>query len=174
MQKSWYRPLVPHAIAIVVFLIVALVYCKPIFDHKTLSPSDTDGWKAMAHNSFQYKAQHGNFPLWTEGIFSGMPAYQIAMDAPGFSPQNWIYDILTLWLPNPAALFFLASVCFYILALAFRVNPYVGIFTGLAYAYSTYNPSILAVGHTTKMQAIAIMPAFLASLIWLYEKRYLL
>ncbi|HLI94319.1 MAG TPA: hypothetical protein VKU83_11935, partial [Puia sp.] len=147
---------------------------KPLFDHKTLSPSDTQGWKAMAHNSFQYKAEHGHFPLWTEGIFSGMPAYQIAMDAPGFSPQNWIYDILTLWLPNPAALFFLASICFYILALAFRVNPYVAIFTGLAYAYSTYNPSILAVGHTTKMQAIAIMPAFLASLIWLYEKKYLL
>ena len=174
MQKSWYRPLVPHAIAVVVFLIVALVYCKPIFDHKTLSPSDTDGWKAMAHNSFQYKAEHGHFPLWTEGIFSGMPAYQIAMDGPGFGPQNWIYDLLTLWLPNPAALFFLACICFYLLALALRINPYVAMFTALAYAYSTYNPSILAVGHTTKMQAIAVMPAFLASLTWLYEKRYLL
>jgi hypothetical protein len=172
MQKSWYRPLIPHAIAVLVFLSVAIVYCKPLFDGKTLAPNDTAGWRAMAQNSFQYKATHGHFPLWTEGLFSGMPAYQIALEAPAFSPQYIVGTILTLGLPNPAALFFIASVCFYILALALRINPYVAIITGLAYAYSTYNPSILAVGHVTKMQAIATMPAFLASLIWLYEKKY--
>src|SRR5579871_1302440 len=141
MQKSWFRPLIPHAIAIGVFLIVALVYCKPIFEGKTLSPDDTAGWKAMAQNSFQYKETHGHFPLWTENLFSGMPAYQIAMDAPSFSPQYLIYNILTLWLPAPANFFFLACICFYLLALALRINPYVAIGTALAYAYSTYNPS---------------------------------
>jgi hypothetical protein len=172
MQKSWFRPLIPHAIAIGVFLIVALVYCSPVLQHKTLAPGDTAGWKAMAQNSFEYKATHGHFPLWIESLHSGMPGYQVAMDAPAFSPQYLIYNILTLGLPNPAALFFLACVCFYILALALGLNPYVGIVSGLVFAYSTYNPSILVVGHSTKMQAIATMPAFLASLILLYEKRY--
>jgi hypothetical protein len=172
MQKSWSRPFIPHAIAVGVFLLVAVIYCKPIFEHKTLAPADTAGWKAMAQNSFQYKESHGHFPLWTESLFSGMPAYQVAMDAPAFSPQYIIYTILTLDLPNPASFFFLACICFYFLALALRINPYVGIITALAYAYSTYNPSILVVGHTTKMQAIAIMPAFLASLLLLYEKKY--
>ncbi len=172
MQKSWYRPLIPHAVAVGVFLVVALIYCKPLFDGKTLAPADTAGWRAMAQNSFQYKALHGHFPLWTEGLFSGMPAYQIALDGPAYSPQYLINTILTFGLPSPASLFFLASICFYLLALALRINPYVGIITGLAYAYSTYNPSILAVGHATKMAAIATMPAFLASLIWLYEKKY--
>jgi hypothetical protein len=174
MQKSWYKPFLPHAIAVLVFLIVALVYCSPVFDHKTLSPNDTNGWKAMAQNSFEYKETHGHLPLWTEGLHSGMPAYQISMEAPSLSPQYLIYRVLTLWLPNPAALFFVACICFYFLALALRLNPYVGIVTALAYAYSTYNPSILVVGHTTKMNAIAVMPAFFAALIWLYEKKYLL
>lgn len=172
MQKSWFRQLIPHLIAIGVFLLVALIYCSPVLEHKTLAPGDTAGWKAMAQNSFEYKATHGHFPLWIESLHSGMPGYQVAMEAPAFSPQYIIYNILTLGLPNPAALFFLASVCFYILALALGLNPYVGIVTALAYAYSTYNPSILVVGHSTKMQAIATMPAFLASLILLYEKRY--
>ena len=172
MQKSWFRPLIPHAIAIGIFLVVALVYCSPILQHKTLAPGDTAGWKAMAQNSFDYKATHGHFPLWIETLHSGMPGYQVAMEAPGFSPLGIIGRILTLGLPNPAGLFFLASVCFYILALALGLNPYVGIVTALAYAYSTYNPSILVVGHSTKMQAIATMPAFLASLILLYEKKY--
>ena len=172
MQKNWYKPLLPHAIAIVVFLLVAVVYCKDAFQHKTLSPQDTNGWKAMSHNSYQYKEAQGHFPLWNENLFSGMPGYQVAMDAPSFSPQYIAFDILTLDLPKPASFFFLACICFYFLTLALRLNPYVGMITALAYAYSTYNPAILVVGHETKMQAIAIMPAFLASLLWLFEKKY--
>lgn len=172
MKKNWYKLILPHGIAFVIFLVVALVYCRPIFDHKTLAPSDTAGWKAMARNSDEYKASHGHFPLWTESLYSGMPAYQISMDAPSFSPQYLIYNILTLWLPNPAALFFLASICFYFFSQALKLNPYVGIITALAYAYSTYNPAILVVGHSTKMAAIAVMPAFFAALVWIYEKRY--
>lgn len=172
MQKNWYKPLLPHAIAIGVFLLVAVVYCKDAFQHKTLSPQDTNGWKAMSHSAYQYKETQGHFPLWNENLFSGMPGYQVAMDAPSFSPQYIAFDILTLWLPKPASFFFLACICFYFLTLALRLNPYVGMITALAYAYSTYNPSILVVGHETKMQAIAIMPAFLAALIWLFEKKY--
>lgn len=171
MEKSWFRPLIPHAIAVGVFLIVALVYCSPILEHKSLAPNDTAGWKATAQNSFEYKATHGHFPLWTEGVHSGMPAYQIAMEA-SFSPITFIYHVLTVGLSSPADLFFLASICFYLLALALGLNPYVGIVAGLAYAYSTYNPAILVVGHSTKMQAIATIPAFFAGLIWLYEKKY--
>ena len=172
MQKNWYKPFLPHVIAVVVFLLVAVVYCKDAFQHKTLSPQDTNGWKAMSHNSYQYKEAQGHFPLWNENLFSGMPGYQVAMDAPSFSPQYLAYDILTLGLPKPASFFFLACICFYFLTLALRLNPYVGMITALAYAYSTYNPAILVVGHETKMQAIAIMPAFLASLLWLFEKKY--
>ena len=172
MQKAWYRPLIPHAIAIGIFLLVAVIYCSPVLQHKTLAPGDTAGWKAMAQNSFEYKAVHGHFPLWIESLHSGMPGYQVAMDAPAFSTHYLISYILTFGLPNPAALFFLASVCFYLLALALGLNSWAGIITALAYAYSTYNPAILVVGHSTKMQAIALMPAFLASLIWLYEKKY--
>ena len=105
-------------------------------------------------------------------MFSGMPAYQIAMDAPALSPQYLIYNILTLHLPAPANFFFLGCICFYILAMALRVNPYIGIIGALAYAYTTYNPTALVVGHETKIQAILIMPAFLAGLVLIFEKRY--
>jgi hypothetical protein len=172
MQKNWFKPLLPHLIALGVFLIVAVVYCKPAFEHKAISQRDNDQWKAMARNSYQYKEAHGHFPIWTEGMFSGMPAYQIAMDAPALSPQYLVYDILTLGLPIPANFFFLGCICFYILMLAFRINPYAGIACALAYAYTTYNPTALVVGHVTKIQAIQIMPAFLAGLVLLFEKRY--
>ena len=174
MEKTWYKPILPHAIAVGVFLLVSFLFCQPAFQHKALTQHDNDQWKAMSRDSHVYNDAHGHFPLWTQSMFSGMPAYQIAMDAPALSPQYLVYNILTLHLPDPANFFFLGCICFYILAMALRVNPWVGIIGALAYAYTTYNPTALAVGHETKIQAIQIMPAFLAGLVLIFEKRYLL
>src|ERR1700753_3610012 len=154
MQKTWYKPFLPHAIAVGIFLLVSFLFCQPAFQHKTLNQYDNDQWKAMAHSSYVYRDAHGHFPLWTQSMFSGMPAYQIAMDAPALSPQYLVYTILTLHLPDPANFFFLGCICFYILAMALRVNPWVGIIGAIAYAYTTYNPTALVVGHETKIQAI--------------------
>ncbi|HEY4206553.1 MAG TPA: hypothetical protein VGM31_07070, partial [Puia sp.] len=164
--------LFPHALALLIFLLAAYVYCTPAFNHHVLVQEDITQWKAMAQSSFEYKAKHGNFPLWTESMFSGMPAYLIAMEAHAFSPQGYLYDMLTLHLPSPANFFFLACVCLYFLTQVLRINPYIGIITSLAYAYATYNPVIISVGHETKMQSIAMLPAFIGGLILIYEKRY--
>ena len=43
---------------------------------------------------------------------------------------------------------------------------------GLAYAYSTFDPIIIAVGHDTQMLSIGYMPAVLAGLILLFQKKY--
>ena len=172
MTKKWVSVLLPHVLAIVVFLLVAVIYCRPAFEDKVLVQEDVTQWKAMAQNSFQYKEKQGHFPLWTNGMFSGMPAYQIAMDAEAFAPQYFLYDVLTLHLKKPANFFFLACLCFYFLTQVLRVNPYIGIIGGLAYAYATYNPVIIAVGHDTKMQSIALLPAFIGGLLLIYEKKY--
>lgn len=174
MFKGLIPKLLPHFIAVVVFVIVAAVYCKPALQGEVLQQTDVVQWRAMAKNSFDYKETHGHFPLWTNGMFSGMPAYQIAMEPKVPVTPNWLYGIFTLWLPKPINYFFLACICFYFLTQVLRINPYLGIFGALAYAYATYNPIIVSVGHDTKMQSIALMPAFIASLMILYERRYLL
>jgi hypothetical protein len=81
MNKGILQKLLPHIIAVVVFLLVAVIYCRPVLSGSVLQQHDVVQWKAMAQNSFQYKETHGHFPLWTNGMFSGMPAYQIAMDS---------------------------------------------------------------------------------------------
>ncbi len=172
MKQKWVKHLVPHVMAVIIFLSVAVIYCKPAFDSKVLVQEDVTQWRAMAQNSFQYKERFGHFPLWTNGMFSGMPAYQIAMDSPAFSPQYFLYGILTLNLKKPANFFFLACLCFYFLTQVLRVNPFIGIIGGLAYAYAAYNPVIIVVGHDTKMQAIALLPAFIGSLLLIYERKY--
>jgi hypothetical protein len=172
LTKKVFKRALPHLIAVTLFLVVAVVYCWPALNNKVLFQEDVLQWQGMSHNSFQYKDTHGHFPLWSNSMFSGMPAYQIAMDSQSVSIPGMFYGILTLFLAKPASFFFLACICFYFLAIVLRTNPYVGIIGALAYAYATYNPVIVAVGHDTKMQSIALMPAVIASLILICEKKY--
>ncbi|MDP4216464.1 MAG: YfhO family protein [Bacteroidota bacterium] len=162
----------PHLVAFFIFLVAAVLYCRPVFENKVLYQEDVVQWQAMAHNSFAYKAAHGHFPLWTNSMFSGMPAYMIAMDARAPVLGATFYDLLTLHLKKPAGFFFLACLCLYFLCLVLKINPYIGIIGGLAYSYATYNPVIVAAGHDTKMQCIALIPALIGSLILIYEKKY--
>jgi hypothetical protein len=155
-----------------VFVVVAVVYCRPAFDNKVLEQEDVLQWQAMAHNSFEYKESHGHFPLWSNGMFSGMPAFQIAMDPGSVSIPDLFYGLLTFFLKKPANFFFLACICFYFLSIVLRVRPYIGIIGGLAYAYSTYNAVIVAVGHDTKMQSIALIPGVIGALILICERKY--
>ena len=162
----------PHFIAILVFAGVAYLYCRPAFENKVLSQEDVLQWQGMAHNSFQYKETHGHFPLWSNSMFSGMPAFQIALDSQSVGLPGVFYGLLTFYFSKPASFFFLACACFYFLAIVLRVNPYVGIIGALAYAYATYNAVIVSVGHDTKMQSIALLPGVIGSLILICEKRY--
>src|ERR1700761_3596745 len=172
ISRDFFRRAIPHLLAVFVFLLVAIIYCRPIFNGKVLEQEDVMQWQGMAHNSFEYKETHGHFPLWSNGMFSGMPAFQIAMDTQSVSIPNLFYGLLTFFLKKPANFFFLACICFYFLALVLRINPYIGIIGGLAYAYATYNAVIVAVGHDTKMQSIALMPAVIGGLILICEEKY--
>ena len=99
-----------------------------------------------------------------------MPNYMIAMEGKSILPD--ITKIITLGLPQPINFFFLACICFYILCMALRLKPIVGVFGAIAFAFATYNPIIIAAGHVTKMFAIAYMPFLLAGMLLIYEKRY--
>jgi hypothetical protein len=156
--KTLFRKSFPHIVAVFVFLVVAVLYCKPIFQDKVLDQEDMLQWQGMSRNSFQYKETHGHFPLWSNSMFSGMPAYQIAMDSESVNVPGLFYGLFTFYLKKPAGLFVLACLCFYFLTAVLRINPYIGIICGLAYAYATYNPVIISVGHDTKMQSIALLP----------------
>ncbi len=172
MKNFDWKKLLPHVFAISIFLIVALIYCKPALEGKVLQQTDIVQWKGMAQNSFDYKESHGNFPLWNTHLFSGMPNYHVAMES-----KSYLIDfgkILSLALPKPVNFFFLACISFYILCMAFRANYVVAILGSLAFAYASYNPVIISVGHETKMRAIAYMPALLAGLLLIYQKKYII
>ncbi|MHA4811187.1 YfhO family protein [Flavitalea flava] len=173
MNSPLLKKALPHVIAILVFLVVAVVYCKPALEGKVVSQSDMVNWKGMAQKSFEYKEKHGHFPLWTESAFGGMPAYTIAIDPTSNVSIGYVGYLLNPGLPQPINFFFLACICFYILTQVIRINPWIGILGALAYAYSTYDPVIIVTGHVTKMIAIAYAPAVIASLLLIFQRKYI-
>jgi len=172
MKNSWFKKLIPHGIAVLIFLVIAFIYCKPVLEGKAVAQHDITHWKGSIQQSVEYaKTHNGVYPLWTNSMFAGMPTFQI-----GYTSNNkipWIaHQIFSLGLPKPVNFFFLACICFYFLCVVLRVRTVFGVLGALAFAYATYNPVIIAVGHDTKMLSIAYMPALLASIILIYEKKY--
>lgn len=170
MNKGLLSKLLPHIIAVGIFLIVSVLFCKPVLEGNVLNQHDIIGWKGMAQNALEYKEKHGHFPLWNPNLFSGMPNYQTAMGGKELLPD--FLKIFTLGLPKPINFFFFACVCFYILSISLKARPAVGIFGSLAYAFSTYNAVIIAAGHETQMWATALTPLLLAGMIFTFRKKY--
>lgn len=171
MNKFNWQKLFPHLIAIAIFVIVAVIYCKPVLQNKVLPQGDLAQWVGMSKDQQNYMDSNGHAPLWTNGMFSGMPGYVILGYSNNYIAPYFI-NAISLFLPSPINFFFLACICFYFLAQVFKVNPWVSIIGALMYAYATYNPIIISVGHVTKMYSIAFMPGIIASIQLIYNKKY--
>ena len=167
------KALFPHFVAIAIFLIVTVIFCKPALESDTiLKQSDVAGWQGMSHQALDYKEKHGHLPLWVSNMFSGMPGYQIAMEG-NWSPLAIINSALQLWLPQPLNFFFLACICFYILCLCLRIKPYASIIGALGFAYCSFSPIIITAGHNTQMLALAYAPAVIGAVILVFDKKYI-
>ena len=172
MAKFDFKKLIPHAVAVGIFLLVTIIFCKPALESGVvLKQSDISSWQAMSHQSMEYKAAKGHFPLWVSTMFSGMPAYQIAIEG-AWSPLAIIDKAFQLWLPKPLNFFFLACISFYFLCMCLRVKPYAAIIGAIGFAFCTYSPIIITAGHDTKMLTLAYSPALIGAAILLFNKKY--
>src|ERR1019366_451368 len=108
MKNFNFKKVLPHVIAIVIFLIVAVVYCKPALEGKVVAQQDIQGWRGMSQQSMEFHDKYGYYPLWTNSMFSGMPGYQIAFDSRTKLQVGYLDLVLTLGLPKPISFFFLA------------------------------------------------------------------
>jgi hypothetical protein len=174
MKKFNWKSLLPHVLAIGIFLIVSVIYCLPAFKGMVVNMHDVLGWKGMAQQSLEFKEKYGHLPLWTNSMFGGMPAFQIAYESSNPISLGYFHYLFTLGLPHPANLFFLACICFYILCLSLNMRSWVGTLSSLAYSFASYSVIITVVGHTSKFASMAYAPAVIAGLILLTQRKYIL
>lgn len=158
------RQVLPHLIALLVFLIISLIFFSPVFlDNKEIFQNDILQWEGGAHSLREYRAETGEEGLWAENLFSGMPGHLVDIRYSG-DITKYLFMAFGLFLPHPAGQIFAAMLCFYILLLAFRIRPYLALVGAVAFGLNTYNLINIEAGHNMKGWAIVFMPLVLAGI----------
>jgi hypothetical protein len=163
MNQSLFKKFLPHLIAIGVIVLVMVVYFSPLLDGKVLKQHDVLQWRSSYEEIYQFETKTGERTFWTNSMFSGMPSYLI-----GPTYHNNTSDIIlkkfNAAVSVPLDTIFLLFICFYILLIVFKVNPWFSIIGALAFTFSTFNFINIDAGHAGKGNAIALMPLVLAGI----------
>ncbi len=164
----------PHLVAVVVFLVVTVFFFNPIFfENKTLEQYDIQQYLGTSKAISDFRERTGEEPLWTNSVFSGMPAYLISVQW-GNQAVVFMKMILGMGLPHPVVNIFIGFVCYYILLLAFGVRPWLAIGGALAFGLSTYLIVGLSAGHNSRIGAIAFLPLVMAGIHLTFSRRRIL
>ncbi len=166
-----FKKFLPHLYVLLFFLAVTLVYFSPIMEGKVVRQHDIQQWEGMAKEISDFREQYHSEPLWTRSMFGGMPAYQISVLYPA-NLVHYINEVLTLGLPVPFGYIFLALLSFYILLVSMKIDFRIAAAGAIAYAFGSYNFTLIMAGHNSKMHAIALAPLVIAGIIMVYNKRY--
>ncbi len=167
------KSLIPHGIAIVLFVCVSALYFLPQFQGKVLVQGDIISYKGMANEIIKYNSENDDVALWTNSMFGGMPAYQIkAPQQTNVSTQ--LQTVMSLGIPRPAGLFLLGSISAYILLILLGINPWIAIFVALGTSFATNNLILLEAGHITKVTSLMSIPLVIAGTMLAYRKHALL
>ena len=172
MNKTVLPKLAPHFAAFLLFIIISFMYFSPVLEGKQLIGHDTQSWMCMAKETVDYNSSHNDVALWTNSMFGGMPTFQIAMSQP-YNVIKYVENLFQIF-PHSVYLLMLYLVGFYILLLAFRVNPWLSIVGSIAFAFASYNFIIIVAGHNSKAITIAYMAPLIGSVFLAFKDKRLL
>lgn len=166
-----FHSVLPHIVAILIFIVLSAIYFAPQFKGYSLNQSDISQFIGMSKEIVDYRQMEKTDPLWTNSAFCGMPAYQISMNNANLvsTVESFIFFKI---LKSPFSYLVLAMICFYVLLICFEVNPWLSIVGAIAFGFSTIHVLYLGGGHNSKVHAIAFIPGIIGSLVYAYKKNY--
>lgn len=169
--KKW----LPHGFALSILLLIAFIYCFPVFEGKVISQHDVATAKGMQKELIDYNKSTGKYSLWTNSMFGGMPAYQIGgTGAPDNNIFSFFSKIVRFSLPEYSVeIFFLYFLGMYVLGMVLGLSPWLAFLGSIAFGFSSYQVIIIVAGHVNKALAVAIIPIIFAGVITMYKRNYL-
>jgi hypothetical protein len=172
-NKSRLQTFLPHIIILLIFIAVTFIYFPPVLQGKILMQNDIVQAKSAAREVADFHDKTGRWPLWTNTMFGGMPAYLIGTDYPN-SWSTAIGRLVTNILPEPANLLLISLIGFYILLISLNFNVWLATIGAIAFAFCSANLINIEAGHSSKVIAIAYSPPIIAGVILAYRGKYLL
>lgn len=161
-------------IAIAIFFLLTLVYASPVLMGKVVQAGDHVSWQGMVHEAMMSK-DSGNPTWWTGSMFSGMPSYQIGGGS--YLPVDLAlpFTKISRFFLGNETLFYLMGYffCFFLMLKCFRLKTNLAIVGSIAITFSSYFFIIIAAGHNTKVESIALLAPVVGGFFLIFRKRYL-
>ena len=172
MNKTVLTKFAPHIAAFLLFVCISFMYFSPVLEGKQFLGQDTEHWMSMAKETIDYNNTHNDVTLWTNSMFGGMPTYQISMNQP-YNLIKYVEDLIHIF-PNTVYNLILYLIGFYILLLAFKVNPWLAIVGSLAFSFASFNFIIILAGHNSQAITIAYMAPLIGSVFLAFRRERIL
>ena len=173
MKNINLKAIVPIVAAIVIFIVLTFGYFTPLLKGKVIEQSDMMQNKGMSKEIVDFREKYHSEPLWTNSMFGGMPAYQIAIRYPS-NLVTPLRNAFMLWFPTPANMVFSYMLGFFILLLVLKVDRWLSIVGSIGFGFSAFFFLIIDAGHNTQALAIAYMAPVFAGVILVCRGKYLL
>ena len=173
-EKFSMKSLVPHLIAIGIFLLTTVFYFSfdVITGKKVLVQSDIMQAKGMSKEIADFRTNYHEEPYWTNAAFAGMPAFQVSALYAAHKLDT-LQEIFSLMLPHPIRYIFICFIGFYFLLQVLKIDPWLSVAGALAFGLSSYFFICVEVGHNSKVAAMSYMAPVLGGIIMVYRGKLL-
>ena len=150
--------IVKHIISLIVFISLTIYLFSPVFfENKEIKQHDIEQWKYSANETMEFRKNNNEEALWSNSMFSGMPAYLIDVKWSNYI-VSYIHKIYSFFFPHPVSNILISFISFYIMLLCFRIKPEIALFGSIAFTLSSYLIIGVAAGHNARIGTVALLP----------------
>ncbi len=158
----------PILTAVLLFLVISIVYFSPVLEGKKVQSSDGLQFQGVAKEIVDYREATGKEALWSNSMFSGMPAYLTSTLFPGELPAK--IQRAAISISRPVMILTLSFLFFFILCLSLGINIWAAFAASLAYGFMTFTFVVMVTGHFTKAHTLIYLSLLVAGVLMAYKK----
>ena len=165
--KNLLRKTGPYILAVVLFLVISVIYFSPVLEGKKLQSSDGQ-FMGMSKEIVDYRNATGKEALWSNNMFSGMPAYLTSTLYSGEIFSKIQKSVTTI--STPVMVLSFSFLFFFILCILLDIGVWTAFAASLAYGLMTFNFAVMATGHFTKAHALTYTALVVAGILVAFKK----
>jgi hypothetical protein len=166
--KNLLRKSGPYILAIVLFMVISVIYFSPVLEGKKLQSSDGAQFKGMAKEIVDYRNATGKEALWSNNMFSGMPAYLTSTIYSGEIFSTIQKSVTSI--SQPVMILTFSFAFFFILCLLLDIGVWTSFAASLAYGMMTFTFVVMVTGHLTKAHALTYTSLVVAGILVAFKK----
>lgn len=159
-----------NAISLGIFILISIALFYPQLQGKQYRSGDNLEYTAKSEELRQLNEELGRRVLWSDAIFSGMPAYFVHLPYTG-NVLKAVNDIIVFTIGRPIGLFLLGLIIVFLCLKAIGVSHWMATIGALAAVITTNNFILYSAGHMSKIMTIFYIPFLLSGTILLFRKR---